>query len=72
MNKDAVNFMRKREDWKSLFLYLYSNYEYDSIIELYNELKGNCEPLSNSVEILVCDAYKYKNNPDLRFQPEEF
>ena len=72
MNKNAVNFMRERKDWESLFLYLESCYEYDLIIELYNELKGSGEILSDFVKIRVQDAYKYKDNPDLRFQPEEF
>lgn len=72
MNKNAVNFMRERKDWESLFLYLYSNNEYDLIIELKNELRKNGEVLSDTIERLVQDAYKFKNNPDLRFQPEEF
>ena len=64
--------MRERKDWESLFLHLESCYEYDLIIELYNELKGCGEILSDFVKIRVQDAYKYKDNPDLRFQPEEF
>lgn len=72
MNKNSVAFMRERRDWDSLFAYLDSCYEYDLIIELYNELKGNGEILNDFIEIRVQDAYKYKNNPDLRFKPEEF
>lgn len=72
MNKNAVKFMREREDWESLFLYLYSNNEYDSIIDLYNELKEKGKQPKGFVEMFVQDAYKYKDNPDLRFQPEEF
>lgn len=64
--------MRERKDWESLFLYLEFCYEYDLIIELYNELKGSGEILSDFVKIRVQDAYKYKDNPDLRFQPKEF
>ena len=40
--------------------------------EAYNELKGSGETLSDFIERHVYDAYKYKDNPDLRFQPEEF
>lgn len=64
--------MRERRYWESLFAYLDSCYEYDSIIELYNELKRNGEILSDFIEIRVQDAYKFKDNPDLRFKPEEF
>ena len=72
MNKNVLNGLRERKDWESLFLYLESCYEYDLIIELYNELKGSGEILSDFIERHVYDAYKYKDNPDLRFQPEEF
>ena len=72
MNKNVVSGLKERKDWESLFLYLESYYEYDLIIELYNKLKGSGEILSDFVKIRVQDAYKYKDNPDLRFQPEEF
>lgn len=72
MNKNVLNGLRERKDWESLFAYLDSCYEYNSIIELYNELKENGEILSDFIEIRVKDAYKYKDNPNLRFKPEEF
>ena len=41
-------------------------------IQKYQIPANGGEILSGFIERRIYDAYKYKDNPDLRFQPEEF